>query len=100
MFYLKQSNSYIGWPVKKEQKQDCPHVGHCQLDPLPYNIMYTYIVLGFFFFFFCTSTGTPWFQNQHNIGKYDFKVGRHLKPPKFENIFVAVITFSPFLLCK
>ena len=27
--------------------------------------------------------------------------GRHLKPPqKFENIFVAVITFFPFLLCK
>ena len=24
----------------------------------------------------------------------------HLKPPKFEHIFVAVITFSPFLLCK
>ena len=26
--------------------------------------------------------------------------GLHLKPPKFEQIFVAVITFSPFLLCK
>ena len=24
----------------------------------------------------------------------------HLKPPKFEHIFVAVITFSPFLVCK
>ena len=26
--------------------------------------------------------------------------GPHLKPPKFEHIFVAVITFFPFLLCK
>ena len=26
--------------------------------------------------------------------------GLHPKPPKFEHIFVAVITFSPFLLCK
>ena len=26
-------------------------------------------------------------------------MGRHLKPPKFEHIFVAVITFLPFLLC-
>ena len=26
--------------------------------------------------------------------------GRHLKPPKIEHIFVAVITFAPFLLCK
>ena len=26
--------------------------------------------------------------------------GLHLKPPKFEHIFVAVITFSPFLLYK
>ena len=26
--------------------------------------------------------------------------GRHLKPPEFEHIFVAVITFPPFLLCK
>ena len=26
--------------------------------------------------------------------------GMDLKPPKFEYIFVAVITFSPFLLCK
>ena len=24
--------------------------------------------------------------------------GRYLKPPKFEHIFVAVITFPPFLL--
>ena len=23
-----------------------------------------------------------------------------MKPPKFEHIFVAVITFSPFLLCN
>ena len=28
------------------------------------------------------------------------KGGLHLKPPKFEHIFVAVITFPPFLLCK
>ena len=28
------------------------------------------------------------------------KGGRHLKPPEFEHIFVAVITFSPFLQCK
>ena len=28
------------------------------------------------------------------------KGGGHLKPPKFEHVFVAVITFSPFLLCK
>ena len=26
--------------------------------------------------------------------------GLPLKPPKFEHIFVAVITFFPFLLCK
>ena len=26
--------------------------------------------------------------------------GLHLKPPKFEHIFVAVITFFTFLLCK
>ena len=26
--------------------------------------------------------------------------GLHLKPPKFEHIFVALITFFPFLLCK
>ena len=26
--------------------------------------------------------------------------GLHLKPPIFEHIFVAVITFFPFLLCK
>ena len=29
-----------------------------------------------------------------------FKGGLHLKPSKFEHIFVAVITFFPFLLCK
>ena len=28
------------------------------------------------------------------------KGGLHLKPQKFEHIFVAVITFFPFLLCK
>ena len=27
-------------------------------------------------------------------------MGLHLKPPKYERIFVAVITFFPFLLCK
>ena len=26
--------------------------------------------------------------------------GPHLKPPKSEHIFVAVITFPPFLLCR
>ena len=26
--------------------------------------------------------------------------GLHPKPPKFEHIFVAVITFPPFLLCR
>ena len=26
--------------------------------------------------------------------------GLDLKPPKFEHIFVAVITFFPFLLCR
>ena len=26
--------------------------------------------------------------------------GGHVKPPKFEHIFEAVITFSPFLLCR
>ena len=30
----------------------------------------------------------------------ELKGDLHLKPPKFEHIFVAVITFSPFLLCK
>ena len=29
-----------------------------------------------------------------------FKGGLDLKPQKFEHIFVAVTTFSPFLLCK
>ena len=26
--------------------------------------------------------------------------GLYLKPPKFEHIFVAIITFFPFLLCR
>ena len=29
-----------------------------------------------------------------------FPVGGLYLPPKFEHIFVAVITFPPFLLCK
>ena len=31
---------------------------------------------------------------------WHYKVELHLKPPKFEHIFVAVITFFPYLLCK
>ena len=33
-------------------------------------------------------------------GSYSVKGALDLKPPKFEHIFVAVITFPPFLLCK
>ena len=37
MFYLKQP-AVLEWPVKQERKQDCPHVDHNQLDPLPFKI--------------------------------------------------------------
>ena len=30
----------------------------------------------------------------------NWKGGLHLKPPKFEHIFVSVITFHSFLLCR
>ena len=34
---------------------------------------------------------------KHSMNKIDeLKRGIYLKPPKFEHIFVAVITFSPF----
>ena len=38
--------------------------------------------------------------SQHSSHRFIFQDVSYLKPPKFEHIFVAVITFSPFLLCK
>ena len=37
---------------------------------------------------------------QHKNIYSQFRGDLHLKPPKFEHIFVAVITFFSFLLCK
>ena len=42
---LKKPAMYIGLSVKKERKLDCTHVIHNQLDPLPFTIIYTNIVL-------------------------------------------------------
>ena len=39
--------SYMDKPVKREWKQDCTHVHHNQLDPLPFKTKYTNIVLYF-----------------------------------------------------
>ena len=39
MFYLMKQPAILDLPVKKERKQDCTHVHHNQLDPLPFKII-------------------------------------------------------------
>ena len=44
MFDLLKQPAILDWPVKQERTQDCTHVSHNQVDPLPFIIIYTNIV--------------------------------------------------------
>ena len=46
------------------------------------------------------TTSQMTFYHTNDIGVQDFKGGVNHLPPKFEHIFVAGITFFPFLLCR
>ena len=36
---FKNKPAIVDWPIKKERKQDCIHLDHNQLTPLPFKII-------------------------------------------------------------
>ena len=59
MFYFKKQQLYWIDLLKKDWKLDCTHLDHSQLDPLPFKITYTNIVLVLKSWSACATTKNP-----------------------------------------